>query len=57
MNFKISSGGQDEIYCGQIITYKVNILSFFKSNWVTEISQVKVNEYFIDEQRFGPYAS
>ena len=25
-------------------------------HWVTEITQVKENIYFIDEQRFGPYA-
>ena len=24
-------------------------------SWVTEITQCKENEYFIDEQRFGPY--
>lgn len=24
-------------------------------NWVTEITQVKELQYFIDEQRFGPY--
>ncbi len=25
-------------------------------NWMTEITHVKDNEYFVDEQRFGPYA-
>jgi ligand-binding SRPBCC domain-containing protein len=25
-------------------------------NWVTEITHVQGQEYFIDEQRFGPYA-
>jgi ligand-binding SRPBCC domain-containing protein len=24
-------------------------------NWVTEITHVSKNNYFIDEQRFGPY--
>ena len=24
-------------------------------NWVTEITQVEFEQYFIDEQRFGPY--
>ena len=27
-----------------------------KSNWVTEITHVKDQSYFVDEQRFGPYA-
>jgi ligand-binding SRPBCC domain-containing protein len=25
-------------------------------NWMTEITQVHEKEYFVDEQRFGPYA-
>jgi ligand-binding SRPBCC domain-containing protein len=25
-------------------------------NWLTEITQVKESSYFIDDQRFGPYA-
>lgn len=24
-------------------------------HWVTEITHVKTEEYFVDEQRFGPY--
>ena len=27
-----------------------------KTKWVTEITHVKEGEYFVDEQRFGPYA-
>jgi ligand-binding SRPBCC domain-containing protein len=27
-----------------------------KAKWVSEITQVVEKEYFIDEQRFGPYA-
>lgn len=38
-----------------IITYKVSPLLGIKLNWMTEITQVKDQEYFIDEQRFGPY--
>lgn len=55
MGFQITSGETASAYSGQIITYKVGIFSFFKSNWVTEITKVKKNIYFIDEQRFGPY--
>lgn len=57
MNFKITSPYTEErIYTGQIITYKVSPFKGFRSNWVTEITEVKDGEYFIDEQRFGPYA-
>lgn len=55
MNFKITSGKPKKMFSGQIISYKVNALPFVKSNWVTEITQVKERKYFIDEQRFGPY--
>ena len=39
-----------------IITYKVSPLLGIKLNWMTEITHVKDKEYFVDEQRFGPYA-
>ncbi len=55
MNFKITSDIGSKVYKGQIITYKVCPLPFLKTNWVTEITQVKENSFFIDEQRFGPY--
>jgi len=38
-----------------LITYMVPPLLGIKMRWCTEISQVVENEYFIDEQRFGPY--
>ena len=56
MNFNITNNPPDKTYPGQIITYKIGILPFVKSNWVTEITQLKDKEFFVDEQRFGPYA-
>ena len=44
------------MYEGMLITYKVTPLLGIKLGWVTEITHVKDREYFIDEQRFGPYA-
>lgn len=49
------SGG-DKTYSGQIICYKVKLLGGIKVNWVTEITHVQEPLYFVDEQRFGPYA-
>ena len=43
------------MFPGQIITYKVAPLPGLKTSWVTEITQVSEGNYFIDEQRFGPY--
>jgi ligand-binding SRPBCC domain-containing protein len=45
-----------KIYPGMIITYKVSPLFGIKLNWMTEITHVRDKEYFVDEQRFGPYA-
>ncbi|MEE4001590.1 SRPBCC family protein [Tenacibaculum sp. FZY0031] len=56
MGFQITSEVDKKAYAGQIITYKVGILPGVKSNWVTEITQVKEQQFFIDEQRFGPYS-
>ena len=45
-----------KMYPGMIITYKISPLLGIKMNWMTEITHVKEGEYFVDEQRFGPYA-
>lgn len=56
MNFKILSGANKSIFAGQIIQYKVTPVLGITLKWVTEITHVKQNEYFVDEQRFGPYS-
>jgi len=56
MNFRILSGAERSIYSGQIIQYKVTPLMGITTRWVTEITNVKYKEYFVDEQRFGPYS-
>ncbi|MFN6039873.1 MAG: SRPBCC family protein [Bacteroidota bacterium] len=45
-----------EMYPGQIIEYYVSPLLGLKMHWVTEITHVKHKEFFVDEQRFGPYS-
>lgn len=57
MGFKILSDPKtiEFMYPGQIIEYNISPVLGLKLNWVTEITQVKANSYFIDEQRFGPY--
>ena len=56
MKFEVKSGNQDEnIYPGMIITYKVSPLFNFKIDWVSEITHVKKNHMFVDEQKLGPY--
>lgn len=55
MKFTITNNIEDNIYSGMIITYKVSPLFDFSVNWVTEIICAEKPNYFIDEQRFGPY--
>ena len=56
MGFNITDFDEKSMYAGQIIQYKVSPLAGLKLRWTTEITFVKDKEYFIDEQRFGPYA-
>ena len=56
MGFEILSGGDRPMYPGQIIQYLVTPIAGVKTKWVTEITHVKEGEYFVDEQRFGPYS-
>jgi len=56
MGFNILSGADRKMYPGQIIQYIVTPLFGIKTKWVTEITHVQENKYFVDEQRFGPYA-
>lgn len=56
MGFNITSKLLSEkMYPGMIISYKVSPVLGIKMTWVTEITQVKEKEYFVDEQRVGPY--
>ncbi len=56
MGFEVISNSNSEVmYPGQIITYYVRPVFNMKLFWMTEITHVKDKEYFIDEQRFGPY--
>ncbi|MDB5153965.1 MAG: hypothetical protein JWR54_2716 [Mucilaginibacter sp.] len=58
MSFMTTSDYKEgaKMYPGMIITYKVSPLLGIRMNWMTEITYVKEKEYFVDEQRFGPYA-
>lgn len=57
MNFFVIGDIKDKkMYAGQIIEYYVNPFKGVNTYWVTEITHVKEKEFFVDEQRFGPYA-
>lgn len=47
---------EDKMFPGLIISYKVSPLLGIRLNWVTEITHIQDKSYFVDEQRFGPFA-
>jgi ligand-binding SRPBCC domain-containing protein len=57
VNFeKLLMTGGATMYAGQMIAYKLNPFPFLRVRWTTEITQVVPKKYFIDDQRFGPFA-
>ena len=56
MGFKILEGAESKMYAGQIIKYIVTPVLGLPLRWVTEITHVEHLQYFVDEQRFGPYS-
>jgi len=45
----------EEVYPGQIMTYKVKPFLGIGMEWMTEITHVEKRKMFVDEQRKGPY--
>lgn len=57
MGFKVKLvRPEDKMYAGMIIAYRISPLLKIPMGWVTEITHVQEPYYFVDEQRFGPYA-
>ncbi|MBX9733934.1 MAG: SRPBCC family protein [Chitinophagaceae bacterium] len=52
----ISKHHGKEMYAGQIIEYRVKPVLSIPLYWMTEITHVVTNQFFVDEQRFGPYS-
>ena len=55
MGFDIKVDLPEKMYEGQMIEYTVRPLFGIPMSWITEIKTVKENEFFVDEQRKGPY--
>lgn len=56
MEILTDSGSGGKMFEGQIITYHVRPILNIPLHWVTEISHVKEQEYFVDNQMHGPFA-
>ncbi|HEY4755478.1 MAG TPA: SRPBCC family protein [Ignavibacteriaceae bacterium] len=55
LNFEVTTQLESRMYAGMIITYLVRPILNIPATWVTEITQVHVPNFFVDEQKFGPY--
>lgn len=56
MGFDITSEeDMRNMHPGMIISYKVSPMLGIKMTWVTEITHVQDKQFFVDEQRVGPY--
>lgn len=55
MGFDVLTEIPDKMYEGLMIEYKVRPLLNIPMRWITEIKTVKDKQFFIDEQRKGPY--
>lgn len=40
---------------GMIVTYRIKVFPGLPMTWITEITHVEAPNFFVDEQRFGPY--
>jgi ligand-binding SRPBCC domain-containing protein len=56
MVFKITSNPPSEMYPGLFVTYKIKPLLNIEFDWCTEITHVRDRQFFVDEQRKGPYS-
>ncbi|MBW2504076.1 MAG: SRPBCC family protein [Deltaproteobacteria bacterium] len=55
LGFEVTSTLPETMYAGMIISYRVCPFGGIAVPWVTEITHIREPEFFIDEQRSGPY--
>jgi ligand-binding SRPBCC domain-containing protein len=55
LGFAVTSPLPERMYAGLIVSYRVSLFGGMHVPWVTEITQVREPEFFVDEQRSGPY--
>ena len=55
MVFEIISDLPETMYAGLLINYRLKPILNIPIDWCTEITHIKEKEYFVDEQRKGPY--
>jgi len=55
LSFRLTQTVPSRIHAGMLISYRLKALPGLTVTWISEIAHVHEPDYFIDEQRFGPY--
>jgi ligand-binding SRPBCC domain-containing protein len=55
MVFKILGDIPEKMYQGMFIRYKITPMLNIQLDWCTEITHIQEGQFFVDEQRKGPY--
>jgi ligand-binding SRPBCC domain-containing protein len=55
LGFVVTSQLPERMYAGMIVSYRIAPFGRLRVPWTTEITQVREPEFFVDEQRSGPY--
>ena len=55
LGFAVTSPLPERMYAGMIVSYRIAPFGGVHIPWVTEITHVREPEFFVDEQRSGPY--
>ncbi len=55
LGFAVTALLPQRMYAGMIVSYRVTPFGGLSVPWVTEITHVREPEFFVDEQRSGPY--
>ena len=55
LGFRLNSAIPERMFAGMVISYRIKPLFGIPATWISEITHVHEPEYFVDEQRFGPY--
>jgi len=57
MSFEVlDASPENKMYAGMIINYRIRPVLNIPVRWTTEITHCLKGNYFVDEQRFGPYS-
>ena len=55
LNFTLMEASAEKMAPGRVYAYRLTPFGGIRITWVSEITHVREPDFFVDEQRFGPY--